>query len=191
MQRNQLRISLNRITEIPEEEFLYIVQQLEHRELEKGQHVIRDGEECRHLYYCEQGVFRMYFTTKDGAEINKSFFTENMFFTSYSAMILGIPSFYSIQALVPAKVAIFTKQTFERLYSRHRCWETLGRKLAEGLYIKKELKERQLMQLSAEERYRLFLQEHPGLNKRINQYHIASYLGISPVSLSRIRSHKK
>lgn len=78
--------------------------------------------------------------------------------------------------------------TFESLYKRHRCWETLGRKLAEGLYIKKEMKERLLLMNTAEERYLQFLKEFPGLEKRVPQYHIASYLGITPVSLSRIRS---
>lgn len=187
MYRSPLYDSLKRITDIPKEEYIYFEQQLEWKDVEKGQHVLREGDVCNHLYYCVDGVFRMYHTSQDGAEFNKNFFTENVFFTSYSSIVLDIPSFYSIQALKNSKIASFTKQTFENLYERNRCWETLGRKLAEGLYVKKELKERQLMVHSAEERYQIFLQEYPGLDKRIPQYHIASYLGISPVSLSRIR----
>lgn len=187
MYREQLKASLNRISEIPAEEFEYYANLLEWRSVEKGEWLLRSGEVCTEIYFCAKGVFRIFYTTHDGAEFNKSLLVENNFFTSYSSLIMQIPSGNSVEALEPSTIGVITKDNLEHLYTHHRCWETLGRKLAEGLYVKKELRERQLLLNSAEERYALFQQEFPGLEHRIPQYHIASYIGITPVSLSRIK----
>lgn len=189
MRSQEVFAALNKISAIPSEELRFFEQQLEWKIVNKGDYLLKSGEVCRHFYYCAKGIFRMFYTTHEGADYNKNFFTEGQFFTSYSSIILGTASNLSIQALEDSEIAIFSQESFEQLYERHRCWETLGRKLAEGLYIKKEQKERQLLFHSAEERYTIFLNEFPGLDQLIPQYHIAFYLGISPVSLSRIKSN--
>jgi CRP-like cAMP-binding protein len=76
-------------------------------------------------------------------------------------------------------------------YDRHACWERLGRKNAEQLVLIKEAREKELLLDSLEVRYQRFLQEFPGLADRIPQYHIASYLGVTDVALSRIRKKIK
>ncbi|MCP4271690.1 MAG: Crp/Fnr family transcriptional regulator, partial [Gammaproteobacteria bacterium] len=73
------------------------------------------------------------------------------------------------------------------LFDQHRCWEKLGRLLAEQLYIKKETREAEFLLDDAETRYLNFQTNYPGLEDRLTQYHVASYLGITPVMLSRIR----
>jgi hypothetical protein len=73
------------------------------------------------------------------------------------------------------------------LFNQHHCWEKLGRILAEQLYIKKETREAEFLLDDAETRYFNFQKQYPGLEERIAQYHVASYLGITPVMLSRIR----
>lgn len=186
-----LRYVLNQITPIPDLEWNFFTQKLEWRTLEKNEMLLHNHESCQHIYFCSSGLLRMCYITEDGEEFNKSFITSNNFFTSYSSMILGLPSFFSIQAMEPTEIAFFSKKTLDQLFLRHCCWETLGRKLVENLYVKKELKERQLLIHSAKERYRIFLKEFPDLESRISQYQIASYLGISPVSLSRIRKEMK
>lgn len=179
---------LGEITEIPNEEWDFLKHNLQWETLEKGHVLLHNGELCEKIYFCASGLLRMYYNTTNGSEYNKSFIVERGFFTSYSSLILSIPSHFSIQSMESSVVASFTGRTLDQLFRRHACWETVGRKLVEQLYIKKELKERQLLAYSAEERYRMFLKEYPSLNRRIPQYHIASYLGITPVSLSRIRS---
>lgn len=79
-----------------------------------------------------------------------------------------INSNFSIQSLASSVVASFPGRILEHLFKRHVCWEKVGRKLVEQLYIKKELKERQLLVYSAEDRYRMFLKEYPNLDKRIS-----------------------
>ena len=90
-------------------------------------------------------------------------------------------------ALMDSELLVIRFRDFEALFDRHACWERVGRKIAEGMFISKERRERELLMLSAEERYRLFLGRYKHLEKRIPQYQIAAYLGITPVALSRIR----
>ncbi|WP_240418888.1 Crp/Fnr family transcriptional regulator [Paenibacillus periandrae] len=186
-EKDLLRV-LGEITEIPNEEWEYLKQNLQWETIEKGHILLRNGELCEKVYFCASGLMRMYYHTTNGSEYNKSFISERGIFTSYSSLILSIPSHFSIQSMESSVIASFTGRTLNQLFRRHACWETVGRKLVEQLYIKKELKERQLLTHSAEERYRLFLKEYPDINRRIPQYHIAWYLGITPVSLSRLRS---
>lgn len=185
-ERNLLSV-LRGITEIPNEEWDYFKPYLKWEIIEKGHVLLHNGELCEQIFFCASGILRMYYHTKDGNEYNKSFIAERGFFTSYSSLILSIPSYFSIQSMVSSVIASFPGRILDHLYKRHSCWETVGRKLVEQLYIKKELKERQLLLYSAEDRYRLFLKEYPGLDRQIPQYHIASYLGITPVSLSRLK----
>lgn len=63
--------------------------------------LLRGGEVCTEIYYCAHGAFRMFFSTEKGLEFNKSFFVDDIFFSSYSSMLLSIPSHQSIEALEP------------------------------------------------------------------------------------------
>lgn len=173
---------------IPEEEQDYFQEQLVWRTVRKGQYILRAGDICEVVHYCEHGLFRMFYENEDGSEHIKSFVMEGQLFTDYRAFLTATPAFLSIQALEDSRCASFTKAAVERLYERHVCWQTFGRRLAEQLFIAKSVKERELIELSAEERYRLFLQQYPGLEQRVPQYQIAAFLAINPVSLSRIRS---
>src|SRR5690554_5837632 len=120
MHSNQLKIALNRISNIPEQELRYYEQLLEWRSVKKGQVVLQSGDVCTEIFYCASGAFRMFYSTQDGLDMNKSFFLENTFFTSYSSLILQFPSDLSIQALEFSEIAVISKATLESLYERHR-----------------------------------------------------------------------
>ncbi len=190
MENNRLQEALNRITAIPEAEARYLEQHVEWRFAGKGELLLREGEVCTSAYYCAEGLVRIYYSSEDGTEFNKNFFAEQMFFSAYSSMLTREPSTLSIQAMEPSKVAVIPRALMDRLYERHPCWDRWGRKLAEMLYILKERREHLLLVHAAEERYRIFLQRFPELAQRLPQYQIASYLGINPVSLSRIRNNQ-
>lgn len=183
-----LLAAFNRLTTIPDEEWLYFEGHVRWKTVPKGQYLLHSGQTCDHVYYCGHGLFRMFYENEDGSEHIKSFISDDQFFTDYRSFLTDTSSFLSIQALEDSRYAMFSKQTIERLYKRHICWEKFGRMMAERLFISKSKKERELVELSAEERYRLFLQQYPSLESRIPQYQIAAYLAISPVSLSRIRN---
>ena len=178
--------SIIRSAFISEEDWRIFVNGSQYKDLEKGSHLIVAGDHVDCAYFCIEGLFRMYYTHMDGREYNKSFVQENQFFTSYGAMVSGEPSYFSIQAIENAKIMVSPYALLERLMERSHMWERFIRKGVEQLYIKKEERERQLLFLTAEERYNVFHSQYPGLSGRIPQYHIASYLGITSVSLSRI-----
>jgi CRP-like cAMP-binding protein len=162
----------------------------EYKTVRKEERLIDAGEAVHHIYFCAKGLFRMYYNTSEGREYNKSFVQKNRFFTSYGAMVTGSPSYFSIQALEPSAVISFPYSVSESLATHSHDWERFIRKGIEQLYIKKEERERNLLLLTSEQRYEMFKKEHPDLCQRIPQYHIASYLGITPVSLSRIINSK-
>ena len=88
------------------------------------------------------------------------------------------------------EVAVIRYRDLEMLYESYPGWQRLGRKLIEYYYLIIERREYQFLALSAKERYQQFRSDYPGLEQRISQAQIASYLGINPVTLSRIRSSK-
>lgn len=152
----------------------------------KGSQIIKAGDCVSHAYYCTEGLFRLYYILEDGREYNVSFSLEHEFVTAYAAMITGQPSTYSIEALEDSKVIEISHPLLEKLMNQSHAWERFVRKSVEKLYISKEQREQQLLYLSAKDRYAAFLQKYPGLEQRLAQYQIASYIGISPVSLSRL-----
>lgn len=156
------------------------------RSIARGVKIIKSEDHVKHAYFCTQGLFRLYYTLADGREYNVAFTLENDFATAYGAMITGLTSKYTIEAIEDSTVIEISYSTLKMLMDRSHGWERFVRTALERLYIRKEERERELLYLSALERYQAFLLKYPGLEQRISQYHIASYLGISPVSLSRI-----
>ncbi|BBH23233.1 hypothetical protein Back11_45780 [Paenibacillus baekrokdamisoli] len=154
--------------------------------INQGTYLVRAEERVQYAYFCTEGLFRLFYTLADGKEFIKSFSLANDFVTSYGAMISGEPSYFSLQALEDSVVIEISYALLQELMDRSHNWERFVRKSVEQLYLKKEERERQLLYLSAAERLQAFRTRYPGLEQRIPQYHIASYLGISPVSLSRI-----
>jgi CRP-like cAMP-binding protein len=106
-------------------------------------------------------------------------------------LTLQEPCSFFIQALERTDTIVLPNRLLNELYDRHVCWERFGRKMAEHLVIIKEAREKELLLDSLEVRYQRFLKEFPSLVDRIPQYHIASYLGVTDVALSRLRQKIK
>ncbi len=156
-----------------------------------GNYFIHAGDKSKELAFVNSGLLRFFYQTKDGKEFNKSFISENQFASAYSAFLTGMPARFSIQALEDSQLLICDLEPVIKLFDQHRCWERLGRILAEQLYVKKETREAEFLLDDAETRYHFFQKNYSGLEERISQYHVASYLGITPVMLSRIRRNKQ
>jgi CRP-like cAMP-binding protein len=135
-------------------------------------------------------VLRAYYSNDQAEEYNKTFFTENNFVGAYSALITQKKNLIDIDCLTDCSLLVATYQEITKLYDQHPQVERLARILAEQFFVRKEKREIELVTLEAKERYAIFQQEHPQLEQLIPQYHIASYLGVSPTQLSRIRAQK-
>lgn len=172
---------------IVEAEWHYFQERSTLKQVNRGTRLIQAGEGVERVYFCVEGLFRYFYVLEDGREYNKSFSMEKDFVTSYGAMISGTASHFSVEALEDSLVIEIPYKLLQELMERHHAWERLVRCAVEQLYLKKEERERQLLFLDAAGRYRAFCQAYPGLLNRVPQYHIASYLGISAVSLSRLK----
>jgi len=166
------------------EEVLSIVKQVE---IGNGQSYIRAGEIPRSFAFVVKGLFRYYYEDNKGNEFTKGFFPENSYITAYSALLENRESYFTIEALEDSTIFIIDFYKWNQIARNDICWLKFLVSLLEKGYCVKEYREREFLVFSAEERYESFLRRFPGLEKRIKQHYIASYLGITPESLSRIR----
>lgn len=187
----RLELVLRSLAEIPEDQLQRVRELFHPLTLQKGEHFIRAGDIPHQLGFVVSGVMRFYYLSLDGNELTKSFCAENEFVAAYSALLLNAPARFSIEALENATLLIMRFEVFQALCEQHSCWQIVRQKLTEHLYIKKEQRESELLLDDAQTRYLNFRRAYPTLEERVKQYHIASYLGITPVSLSRIRTQLK
>ncbi|HYF70321.1 MAG TPA: Crp/Fnr family transcriptional regulator [Ohtaekwangia sp.] len=148
---------------------------------------IRAGQIPKKFGIVQTGLFRYYYLTDDGKEFTKVFMPEHNVISAYSAMIAASPACYNIEAIEPSTVIEIDYDHWQKLRQCDSKWDRLLIFLLEKGYSIKEKREREFLLLDAESRYRIFLQEHADLDKRLKQHMIASYLGITPIALSRIR----
>ena len=156
-------------------------------ELDRNDYLVREGARVNACYLLTKGVVRVYYN-KEGNEYNKTFFMPGMFPTALTALLSDTPSSLSFQALLPSHLIKFSYSKFRALFKKHRCLESLLLGILEQVWIKKERHDIQMVTNDATTNYMIFRQTYPELEKLIPQYHIASYLGITPIQLSRIRA---
>jgi CRP-like cAMP-binding protein len=161
------------------------------RSMGKGEYFIREGQTPRKIAFVGKGLFRYFYIDRDGTEYTKNFILAGNFITAYSATIAQKPSVMFIEALEDSVVYEINYADWEELKDGHTCWKDLLIYFLERAFSIKEKRERELLLLDAEQRYRVFKDEFPGLETRVKQHLIASYLGISPVSLSRLKNVKR
>lgn len=160
------------------------------RELKKNELFIKEGEVANSICFLESGIMRSYYNTCNGNEYNKVFFTNPSIVGSYSSLITKEKSHINIQCLSDCKIIEASFDSILAMYSEHPSIERLNRVIAEDFFVLNEEKEFELLTTDASYRYNAFQEKHPGLENEIAQYHIASYLGITPTQLSRIRAQK-
>ena len=188
-----LRRHIGRFVSLTDAEWSLLVPHLQEKELKKNGFFIQEGKKEKNIAFVVEGNLRQFYT-KDGEEKTTYFYFENHLMSSYISCITGRPSQLSIEALTNCRLLVFTYQTLQSLYNQSQQWERFGRQLAEYLAIGLEERMVGLLMLSPEERYSQLLESNKQkILERIPQHYIANYLGITPVSLSRIRKriHKK
>lgn len=181
-----LKDKFTKLALIPEEEWKYVESLFQELSFNKNEHLLNAGDVTDSMYLILEGLTRSYFIDSEGKEFNKIFQAEGDIASAYVELLNQIPSRLNIQALENTKVLKIHFKKIQELYQRHPCWNEIGRKIAENFFIVKEQREYEFLLLDAENRYQNFLKDYAHLKKRIPQYQIAAYLGITPVSLSRI-----
>ncbi len=155
--------------------------------LHKDEFFIHQGEMSTRIGYVVHGAFRSFSITEDGNDITKYFYTERSILFSYAAYVQKKESSSSIQALEDSEILTASMVDLEPALLADITLGTLFKNKLDEVMIMKDRQASNFKELNALERYRQFLVDYPGLEARIKQHQLASYLGITPVSLSRIR----
>ena len=165
----------------------YLQQIFTQEVLPKGEYLIEEGKVCRHLYFLEKGCLRGFYNL-DGKEITHWFGFENDFVTSFHSFITQTPAVENIQLMEGSVLWSISKDALARLLDQHQDAERLLRIAYEKYYIKLEGRFVNSQFRTAAERYEQLLEENPEIIERVPLGYIASYLGISQETLSRVRS---
>lgn len=155
--------------------------------LPKAEVLLSEGKICRHLYFIQHGGVRGFYNL-DGKEVTHWFGFENDFVTSFHSYITGGPAVENIQAIEGSVCWSISKHTLEALFDRYAEIERMVRVIQERYYIRLEERFVNAHFKTAAERYENLLQRSPHIIERVSLGHVASYLGISQETLSRIRS---
>lgn len=146
------------------------------------------GHTCKTIYFVNKGVARIYYF-KDGIDVTESFSFENNIIARVESLFTGKPSLKAIQVLEDSEVVAINANQLFKLYDTFPEIERLFRKIFESAYVETVNRIEGMQFHSAEERYNALLSEVPNVLMRVPLKYVASYLGITQVSLSRIRAH--
>lgn len=183
----KMRQAVRQLTHIQENEWAAFAEKVRFQVFNKESFLCREGEVERSIFFLTKGSTRNFFI-KDGKEFTINFHFEGEFVTSYYSFLTRQPSTVFIEAMEDVETCVIQQEWLYQFYDQYKTGERIGRLMAEHQYIARLQREIELLSLSAEERYARLIQRNPHLVHHISVKHLASYLGVQPESLSRIRA---
>lgn len=157
------------------------------RELGKRALLVAPGSVATRVGLLEAGVVRAFYPTESGSEYNKHLFLAPAVVGDYASLLTGAPARVGQQTLTSCRVWLADFRALLALEARHPDLALLPRRFAESMYLLNEARELEMATLTAGERYVLLRERTPEIEEMVPQYEIASYLGVTPTQLSRIR----
>jgi CRP-like cAMP-binding protein len=168
-------------------EFEAIYHAMNREFFKKRETIVRAGEPCEHFYFVLSGSLRTFTTDERGHEHIFHLAFEDWWASDLFSFITGDMAFFSIEALEDTEVLSIHRDAYEVLLSSYPKFERFFRLLMQNAYVASQRRTMDIMSLSAEKRYVQLTQKHPQMEMRVAQHHIASFLGITPEALSRIK----
>jgi CRP-like cAMP-binding protein len=159
---------------------------LTRRFLKKGEFLSQAGEISNYVSFINRGSLRVYMEISE-QEISKHFFFDHEYASDYASFLTRTPGLLNIKALEDTELMELSYENVQMLYERYPIWQKYGRLIAEKLYIQVANRTQELLLRTPEEMYIRLIEAQSPIIARIPQHYIASYLGIQPESLSRIR----
>lgn len=187
---DELRTQVEKLVKINDAEWEAFRSILRPLQLKKHDLFLRQGQVCRHMAFIKQGYVRFYFLV-DGAEVTKEFSFENFFCGSYTSFITGNPSRFNVKAMEDLSLLLFTRSQLMEVVDKYPVWSKFLLFSVENLFIRKENREASFLLDTPEEKYEKLLSEHKEMLQRVPLKYIASYLGLSAETLSRVRAKQK
>jgi CRP-like cAMP-binding protein len=186
----QLYAHMNTIAPITAADWEIAHKILRIKTLPAHQVIYTNGEVFNHIMFLNKGLVRTYYIAEDGRDTTFQLFEENSFAVDYSSFVSREASKLICETLEPSEIVFIPYRELQYLYQLLPAFTQFGKMVAERAYIRTYNRALSLLTESAQVRYEQLVKERPSLVNRIPQYYLASYLGITPQSLSRIRAEK-
>ncbi len=184
----QFRKLLVTFTDLPPTEWEKFKAKGQVATFKKGEVFVELGEDAGMAGFVCSGLMKAFYTTHKGDEFIRNFAGDGMFMAAYSSWLTRTPSNVTIQAMLDSTLILFPYQAYQDLQKGHACWQEIGRKVSESLYIAREQRHYELLVYDAETQYENFCKEFKTILPHLSQQDIATYIGITPVSLSRMKA---
>lgn len=181
-----LKTKILSYTKVPDAVLDEEMQFYERLELKKGDALVKPGQLVQYFYYVAAGCI-YYYKLEDGEQKVLEFYTDDVFFTDLPSYVKGTASNYYLKASEKSVVYAVKKSDAEKSFSRSHELERFGRLSMQEAFMKIFTRVERLNNKTNEERYVRLLEKRPDLFQRVPQYLIASYLGLTPVGLSKLR----
>jgi len=178
---------LNSLSEETQSAFSAIIKA---KEFKKGEMPVRIGQVPQNLFFVKKGLARVFYIRKD-IEVTDYFAIDQQFIGALPALFIGQPSHKAIETLEDSQILYFSYQEFDKLCELHHDLERAARKMTVFGMLEGQKRIESIRFLSAKERYDELERLYPGITNRASLKHIASYLGTTQVSISRIRAGKQ
>lgn len=172
---------------ISENEFSTLTQNIEHKTIEKGEFILKSGAICKHSFFVESGLLRSYTIDENGKEHIIQFASESWIISDRSSLYFDEPSDFYIEAIETTTVVFLNQEFFTKACEISSSFQIFNDKALQNHIRHLQKRINLLLGASAETRYLDFIQLYPDMLLRVPQWMIASYLGITPESLSRVR----
>ena len=187
--KGNFKTEISKLINLTETEWLVFAKLLTIKHYKKGGYFLQEGEFCNYVGFINKGFFNFFYLIK-GVEHIRGFFFTNNFISNYPCFLLGNKSKFYIRALENSSITLIHKNDLFLLYKQLPKLQELSRSIVEKLYIEISEKYESFFIKTAEERYLELINSEPDILKIVPQYMIASYLGITPEGLSRIKKRK-
>ncbi|HPE42706.1 MAG TPA: Crp/Fnr family transcriptional regulator [Bacteroidales bacterium] len=179
--------NIQRIFHTTDDEMNAIESVMQIRMLEKNEFLLKENEICNTIGFIEQGSMRLFYESPD-KDICNNFFFENSLVGSLASFLSQTPSIVTIAAIEKCEVLLFEYNNVVRLTREYPALKALAAIIMQEQLLMAEKREASLLKDSPEKRFKKLLEEHPKIFKRIPLHYVASYLGITPETLSRYRA---
>jgi len=183
---NNIKAVVTNSVNLTEEEWLVLSKFLVIKKYKKGDYFLKENDYCNYVGFVDKGFFNFYYLI-DGVQHIRGFFFPNEFISNYPCFLLENKSKFYIQALEDCSVTLIHRDDLLMLYKTLPQIQILSKIIVESLYMEVSEKYESFFLKSPEERYLELMNTKPKFIQRVPQYMIASYLGLTPEGLSRIR----
>jgi CRP-like cAMP-binding protein len=190
MTTNTLISHFDHYLPLTEEEKEELITRSIERSIKRRQFILQENDICHYFTFIVKGCFKMYAVDKNGKEHNLQFAAENDWIADIGSLHQEVPSKLYIEAIEPSIVLQLSKDDLWHLYTNYHKFDRIFRVSIENKFIELQTRVLQTISSTAYERYEAFLAQYPTLSNRLPNTQIASYLGITPEFLSKIRSER-